>query len=88
MDKKKISNIQNGLASNSWSVFMSGIVLPSNFSARYATAGTEKANAARTSLSRSLRRLKERGLISDSIRMTFQGIGIAKELSAKWARRI
>src|SRR6202521_2132925 len=48
-----------------------------------ATAGPEKANAARTSLSRSLRRLKERGLISDSIRLTLRGIDIAKELSAK-----
>src|SRR3984893_4209999 len=53
-----------------------------------ATAGTEKANAARTSLSRSLRRLKERGLISDSIRLTLRGIDIAKELSAKMVRRI
>jgi hypothetical protein len=52
-----------------------------------ATAGPEKANAARTSLSRSLRRLKERGLISDSIRLTFRGIQIAKELSAKMVRR-
>jgi hypothetical protein len=52
-----------------------------------AMAGPEKANAARTSLSRSLRRLKERGLISDSIRLTFRGIGIAKVLSAKMARR-
>src|ERR1700693_4902420 len=48
-----------------------------------ATAGPQKANAARTSLSRSLRRLKERGLISDSIRLTLRGIDIAKELSAK-----
>jgi hypothetical protein len=48
-----------------------------------ATAGPEKASAARTSLSRSLRRLKERGLISDSIRLTRRGIEIAKELSAK-----
>jgi hypothetical protein len=46
-----------------------------------ATVGPEKANAARTSLSRSLRRLKERGLISDSIRLTLRGIDIAKELS-------
>jgi hypothetical protein len=53
-----------------------------------ATAGAEKANAARTSLSRSLERLKERGLISDSIRLTLQGIDIAKELSAKMVRRI
>ena len=53
-----------------------------------ATAGAEKANAARTSLSRSLRRLKERGLISDSIRLTLRGIQIAKELSAKMVRRI
>jgi hypothetical protein len=53
-----------------------------------ATAGHEKANAARTSLSRSLRRLKARGLISDSIRLTLQGIDIAKELSAKMVRRI
>jgi hypothetical protein len=53
-----------------------------------ATAGAEKANAARTSLSRSLRRLKERGLISDSIRLTLRGIDIAKELSAKMVRRI
>jgi hypothetical protein len=45
--------------------------------------GPEKANAARTSLSRSLRRLKERGLISDSIRLTLRGIDIAKELSAR-----
>jgi hypothetical protein len=52
-----------------------------------ATAGPEKANAARTSLSRSLRRLKERGLISDSIRLTLRGIDIAKELSAKIVRR-
>jgi hypothetical protein len=53
-----------------------------------ATAGAEKANAARTSLSRSLRRLKERGLISDSIRLTLRGIDIAKELSGKMAGRI
>ena len=53
-----------------------------------ATAGPEKANAARTSLSRSLRRLKERGLISDSIRLTLRGIEIAKVLSAKMVRRI
>jgi hypothetical protein len=46
-----------------------------------ATVGPEKANAARTSLSRSLRRLKERGLISDSICLTLRGIYIAKELS-------
>jgi len=52
-----------------------------------ATAGPEKANAARTSLSRSLRRLKERGLISDSIRLTHRGIDIAKVLSAKMAGR-
>jgi hypothetical protein len=52
-----------------------------------ATAGPERANAARTSLSRSLKRLKERGLISDSIRLTLRGIQIAKELSAKLARR-
>ena len=52
-----------------------------------ATAGTARANAARTSLSRSLRRLKERGLISDSIRLTLRGIDIAKELSAKMVRR-
>jgi hypothetical protein len=52
-----------------------------------ATAGAEKANAARTSLSRSLRRLKERGLISDSIRLTLRGIDIAKVLSAKMAGR-
>jgi hypothetical protein len=51
-----------------------------------ATVGPEKANAARTSLSRSLRRLKERGLISDSIRLTLRGIYIAKELSAKMVR--
>ncbi len=44
--------------------------------------GSEKAQAARTSLSRSLRRLKERGLISDSIRLTHRGINVAKELSA------
>jgi hypothetical protein len=53
-----------------------------------ATAGPERANAARTSLSRSLRRLKERGLISDSIRLTLRGIDIAKELSAKMVRRL
>jgi hypothetical protein len=53
----------------------------------YATAGPERANAARTSLSRSLRRLKERGLISDSIRLTLRGIDIAKELSAKMVTR-
>ena len=53
-----------------------------------ATVGSEKANAARTSLSRSLRRLKERGLISDSIRLTIRGIDIAKELSAKMVWRI
>jgi hypothetical protein len=53
-----------------------------------ATAGSEKANAARTSLSRSLRRLKERGLISDSIRLTLRGIAIAKVLSGKMADRI
>jgi hypothetical protein len=53
-----------------------------------ATAGAEKANAARTSLSRSLRRLKERGLISDSIRLTIRGIDLAKELSAKMVRRL
>jgi hypothetical protein len=53
-----------------------------------ATAGLEKANAARTSLSRSLRRLKERGLISDSIRLTLRGIDIAKELSARMVRRL
>jgi hypothetical protein len=47
-----------------------------------ATVGPEKANAARTSLSRSLRRLKVRGLISDSIRLTPRGISVAKELSA------
>jgi hypothetical protein len=47
-----------------------------------AAVGTEKANAARTSLSRSLRRLKERGLISDSIKLTLRGIEVAKELSA------
>jgi hypothetical protein len=52
-----------------------------------ATAGPERANAARTSLSRSLRRLKERGLISDTIRLTLPGIEIAKELSAKMLRR-
>src|ERR1700719_839014 len=52
-----------------------------------ATAGPEKANAARTSLSRSLRRLKARGPIPDSIRLTLQGIAIAKELSAKMVRR-
>jgi hypothetical protein len=52
-----------------------------------ATAGAEKANAARTSLSRSLRRLKERGLISDSIRLTLRGIDIAQVLSAKMAGR-
>jgi hypothetical protein len=48
-----------------------------------ATVGEEKANAARTSLSRSLRRLKERGLISDSIRLTLRGIRVAKELLAQ-----
>src|ERR1700730_14350541 len=53
-----------------------------------ATAGNEEANAARTSLSRSLRRLRGRGLISDSIRLTLRGIDIAKELSAKMVRRI
>jgi hypothetical protein len=53
-----------------------------------ATAGPDKANAARTSLSRSLRRLKERGLISDSIRLTLRGIDLAKELSTRMARRI
>jgi hypothetical protein len=47
-----------------------------------AAVGSEKAQAARTSLSRSLRRLKERGLISDSIRLTHLGINVAKELSA------
>ena len=47
------------------------------------TVGREKANAARTSLSRSLRRLKERGLISDSIKLTPRGIDVAKELSTK-----
>ena len=47
------------------------------------TVGPEKANAARTSLSRSLKRLKERGLISDSIKLTARGIDVAKELSAK-----
>jgi hypothetical protein len=52
-----------------------------------ATAGLEKANAARTSLSRSLRRLKERGLISDSIRLTLRGIEVAQALSAKTVRR-
>jgi hypothetical protein len=52
-----------------------------------ATAGPERANAARTSLSRSLRRLKERGLISDSIRLTLRGIDLAKVLSAKMVRR-
>src|SRR6202035_112593 len=35
-----------------------------------ATAGTDKANAARTSLSRSLRRLKDGGLILDLIGLT------------------
>jgi hypothetical protein len=52
-----------------------------------AMAGPERAHAARTSLSRSLRRLKERGFISDSIRLTLRGIDIAKVLSAKMARR-
>jgi len=47
------------------------------------TVGAEKANAARTSLSRSLRRLKERGLISDSIRLTLRGIDVANGL---WTR--
>jgi hypothetical protein len=51
-----------------------------------ATIGAEKANAARTSLSRSLRRLKERGLISDSIRLTLRGIDVAKELASKLKR--
>ena len=46
-----------------------------------ATVGAEKANAARTSLSRSLRRLKVRGLISDSIKLTPRGICVAEELS-------
>ena len=45
------------------------------------TAGAEKANAARTSLSRSLRRLKGRGLISDSISLTARGIDVAKAFS-------
>jgi hypothetical protein len=48
-----------------------------------AAAGPKKANAARTSLSRSLKRLKKRGLISDSIRLTLRGIEIAQELSEK-----
>lgn len=43
----------------------------------------EKAKAARTSLSRSLRRLKLRGLISDAIRLTPRGIDVAKDLAAK-----
>jgi hypothetical protein len=43
----------------------------------------EKAKAARTSLSRSLRRLKIRGLISDAIGLTPRGIDLARELAAK-----
>jgi hypothetical protein len=46
-------------------------------------AGQERANAARTSLTRSLRRLKERELISDSITLTSRGIEVAKALLAK-----
>ena len=42
------------------------------------TAGPKKANAARTSLSRSLKRLRMRGLISDSITLTPRGIDFAK----------
>jgi hypothetical protein len=38
------------------------------------------ANAARTALTRSLRRLKDRGLISDSITLTARGIEVAKRL--------
>jgi hypothetical protein len=52
------------------------------------TAGLEKANAARTSLSRSLRRLKGRGLISDSISLTPRGIDVAKAFNQiKFKRR-
>jgi hypothetical protein len=42
------------------------------------TAGPKRANAARTSLSRSLKRLRIRGLISDSITLTPRGIDVAK----------
>jgi hypothetical protein len=41
----------------------------------------EKANAPRTALTRSLRRLKTRGLISGSITLTAKGIAAAKELT-------
>ena len=53
-----------------------------------AAIGPEKAQAARTSLSRSLRRLKQRGLISDSIRLTRRGIDVAKELSEIGLKRL
>lgn len=43
----------------------------------------EKANTVRTTLTRSLTRLKERGLISHSIVLTARGIEIAKELLNK-----
>ena len=60
-----------------------GTITGINGSIDNSTVGPEKANAARTSLSRSLKRLKERGLISDSIKLTARGIDVAKELSAK-----
>jgi hypothetical protein len=50
------------------------------------TAGPKKANAARTSLSRSLKRLRMRGLISDSIKLTPRGIDVAKRAFSKIRR--
>jgi hypothetical protein len=42
----------------------------------------KKANAARSSLSRALRRLRERGLVTDDdITLTEKGIAVAKELA-------
>jgi hypothetical protein len=46
-----------------------------------AKADPKKANSARSSLTRALRRLRARGLISGNIRLTAQGITVAKELA-------
>ena len=46
-----------------------------------ANVAPAKANAARTALTRSLGRLKDRGLISNSITLTARGIEVAKGLA-------
>jgi hypothetical protein len=49
------------------------------------TVDLRKAHTARSALTRSLTRLKKRGLISDDITLTSRGIEVAKELAV--ARR-